>query len=311
VHEAAGAAAALMRALARAWAIVRLGRPLFLAGGFALYLAGVLLASRLVGRIDVVIAVWGQLAISAIQLMTHYSNDYFDHATDAANTTPTRWSGGSRVLPQGEVSPRVALIAALCCGAIAIAAIGVLATMVTRGVIVVLAVLLVLAWSYSSPPLRLHTRGLGEPTVVAVVAIGTPLVGWYAQTSSIDVAVLALCLPFALLQLVMLWTIELPDEASDRATDKRSFVVVFGAARAVACARAAIVATYVALPLLAIAGVPIAVPLAIGATVPLGAFQLWRLQRWRDPQAWESLAFGSVALFFGSMVAALGGLMLA
>lgn len=296
--------------MSRVWAIVRLGRPIFLLGGIALHTAGVLLASRIVGAIDLVIAVWSQLAISAIQLMTHYSNDYFDHATDAANATPTRWSGGSRVLPQGELAPRVALVAALVCGVIAIAMIGVLATMVDHGVILLLVVLLVLAWSYSSPPLRLHTRGLGEPTVVAVVAIGTPLVGWYAQTSVIDLAVLALCLPFALLQLVMLWTIELPDEASDRATNKRTFVVVFGAARAVWCARIAIVATYAALPLLASVGVPRMVALAVAATAPLGAFQLWRLRRWRDPRAWGSLAFGSLALFFATMVATLAGLVL-
>lgn len=293
--------------LARAWAIVRLGRPVFLLGGIALHACGVALAWRLGGFVSIEIAVWSQLAITAIQLMTHYSNDYFDHATDAANETPTRWSGGSRVLPAGELSPRVALVAAIVCATAAIAAI-VGVAQVGRGGAPLLALLLVLAWSYSSPPLRLHTRGLGEPTVVGVVAIGTPLVGWSAQTGRIDLAVLALCVPFALLQLVMLWTIELPDEASDRATGKRTFVVVFGAARAVASARVAIVATYAALPLLAVAGVPVAVPTAIAVTLPLGAFQLWRLRRWREPQAWETLAFGSVALFFAVIVTSLVGL---
>jgi 1,4-dihydroxy-2-naphthoate octaprenyltransferase len=243
--------------------------------------------------------------------MTHYSNDYFDRETDAANATPTRWSGGSRVLPQGELPPRIALVAALVCGALAVATIAVLATAVELGVVLVLAVMLALAWSYSSPPLRLHTRGLGEPTVVAVVAIGTPFVAWYAQTSIVAPSIVAMCLPFALLQLVMLWTIELPDEASDRATNKRTFVVVFGAARAVACARIAIVATYATLPLLVVAGVPRMVALSIATTLPVGAFQLWRLRTWRDPQAWGSLAFGSVALFFATMVATLAGLALA
>lgn len=296
-----------MSGLARAWAIVRLGRPVFLLGGIALHTAGVLFAWRSKGTVAIEVAFLGQLAITAIQLMTHYSNDYFDRATDAANTTPTRWSGGSRVLQQGELAPTIALVAALCCAAIAIATIGTMAV-ADRGIAVLLAILLALAWSYSSPPLRLHTRGLGEPTVVAVVAVGTPLVGWYAQTGTIDLAIFTLCIPFALLQLVMLWTIELPDEASDRSTGKRTFVVVFGAARAVSSARVAIVATYAALPLLAIAGVPIAVPIAIAATLPLGLVQLWRLRRWREARAWESLAFGSVALFFASIVATLVGL---
>lgn len=300
-----------MPPLARAWAIVRLGRPMFLLGGIALHTAGVLLASRCVGPIDLAIVVWSQLAISAIQLMTHYSNDYFDHATDAANTTPTRWSGGSRVLPKGELLPRVALVAALACAAFALASIAVLATMADGGVIALLVLLLALAWSYSGPPLRLHTRGLGEPTVVVVVAIGTPVVGWYAQTSQLDLVVLAMCVPFALLQLVMVLTIELPDEASDRATNKRTFVVVFGAARAVRWARIAIVVTFVGLPLLVAAGVPAAVALSVAAIAPLGAIQVRRLRRWRDPRAWGSLAFGSVALFFAAIVATLCGLLLA
>ena len=50
--------------------------------------------------------------MTSFQLMTHYANDYFDLEADRANQTPTTWSGGSRVLPAGELSPRVALIAA-------------------------------------------------------------------------------------------------------------------------------------------------------------------------------------------------------
>jgi hypothetical protein len=45
--------------------------------------------------------------------MTHYSNDYFDLAADRANFTPTRWSGGSRVLVQTTLPPRWALYLAL------------------------------------------------------------------------------------------------------------------------------------------------------------------------------------------------------
>ena len=48
---------------------------------------------------------WGQLVVTATQLMTHYANDYFDLEADRANRTPTRWSGGSRVLPDGVLPP--------------------------------------------------------------------------------------------------------------------------------------------------------------------------------------------------------------
>jgi 1,4-dihydroxy-2-naphthoate polyprenyltransferase len=304
----------LPASFARAWALVRLGRPVFLLGGLVLHALGVALAVQRGATISPAVALWGQLAVTAIQLMTHYSNDYFDFATDAANATPTRWSGGSRVLPGGELPRSVALVAALVCAALAVAAmIGLAGVLAHRSVIVLLGLMLIGAWSYSSPPLRLHSRGLGESTVVLVVAIATPLVGYLGQTGRIDAAVASVCLPLALLQLGMLLTIELPDEAGDRATGKRTFVVGFGAARAVACTRLAVVASYAVLPGFVAVGLPSTVPIAMALTAPLAALQLWRLraERWRDPSSWPALAFGSVALFFASMLAALLGVLLA
>src|SRR5439155_12228966 len=80
-------------AVARAVAVVRLGRPVFLLGGFALYGLGALAAVRRGYRFDGVTFALGQLAVSSIQLMTHYCNDYYDYEADTANQTPTRWSG--------------------------------------------------------------------------------------------------------------------------------------------------------------------------------------------------------------------------
>ena len=298
----------------RAWALVRLGRPIFLLGGFALHSLGVALAHQQGRFTSLATALFGQLAVTAIQLMTHYSNDYFDYRADAANATPTRWSGGSRVLPNGELPRSTALHAAIAMAVLAIAAIAAVASVAPhRGVIALLVVMLALSWSYSSPPLRLHSRGLGELTVVFVVATATPLVGAYAQTGRIDAPILLTCAPLALLQLVMLLTIELPDEHGDRSTGKRTFVVIFGAARAVAIMRIAIVAAYLVLAAFVPQGVPATVAIAIALTVPIAALQLWALrgERWRSPGAWERLAFGSVALFFAATIAALAGFVLA
>src|SRR4051812_17941757 len=106
----------------QAVAFVRLGRPLFLLGGFAHHGLGAAAAAWATaapiawGRFA-----WGQAVITAAQLMTHYCNDYFDLAADRANLTPTRWSGGSRVLPSGAVPHGAALVAAV---ALALAALG-------------------------------------------------------------------------------------------------------------------------------------------------------------------------------------------
>jgi len=79
---------------------LRMGRPHFLIGGLLLHWLGVALALASGAPLRLPALLWGQAAVTAIQLMTHYSNDYFDLAADRANPTPTHWSGGSRVLPR-------------------------------------------------------------------------------------------------------------------------------------------------------------------------------------------------------------------
>ena len=83
--------------LARLRAFLKLGRPQFLIGGLLLFALGSTLASAQGVGINWQRYVWGQATITAAQWMTHYSNDYFDLDADRANSTPTRWSGGSRV----------------------------------------------------------------------------------------------------------------------------------------------------------------------------------------------------------------------
>ncbi len=91
----------MTRSLRLLVAFVRLGRPQFLVGGFVLYGLGAALAKAGGAPFDRALYAWGQVVVTLTQLMTHYANDYFDLEADRANLTPTRWSGGSRVLPGG------------------------------------------------------------------------------------------------------------------------------------------------------------------------------------------------------------------
>ena len=224
---------------ARLLAFVRLGRPLFLAGGFVMHGAGVAAALYSGARLNVMALLWGQVAITATQLMVHYANDYFDLAADRANRTPTAWSGGSRVLPDGELPPRVALYTSL---ALAVAAAG--ATLVL-GLSVrpapltlpLLGLALVLSWGYSAPPFRLHARGFGQLTATLVVAGLTPLLGFYLQAGRLASLPLLAVVPLCCLQFAMLLAVDIPDAAGDRAAGKRTLVVQIGQAQARAAVR--------------------------------------------------------------------------
>jgi 1,4-dihydroxy-2-naphthoate octaprenyltransferase len=284
----------------RLLAFLRLGRFQFLAGGALLYGIGAAIAA--IGRpLSLAAYVWGQAAITATQLMTHYSNDYFDLAADRANATPTRWSGGSRVLVAGELAPPIALWTAIALGILALAIDLVIARALAPGPLAALILLaaLVLAWEYSAPPLRLHSRGLGAPTVALVVGGLTPLAGYAIQRGAVSGSALLAVVPLVLAQLGMILVIDFPDAEGDRAAGKRTPVVLFGGAFAARLCIGVVATPYLAQAPLAAAGLPVRTVVAVMGTLPIAGVLVARLARgdWNDPTRWGRLAFLAVAWF--------------
>jgi 1,4-dihydroxy-2-naphthoate octaprenyltransferase len=246
--------------------------------------------------------------------MTHYANDYFDLEADRANSTPTRWSGGSRVLVSGVIAPRVALAASISLGAAALLAAVVLASLPNSPsfVLPLAALIIALSWFYSAPPVRLLSRGLGEATTALVVTLLTPLLGYYVQTGLVPRALFLACLPLCALQFSMLLTIELPDAEGDAANGKQTLVVRRGAAWAAYCSAAILVATYCSLPILFLLGLEPRIAAFAALPAPIALWQITRLSRgaYRDPKCWGGLAFASVALVVTTSLAELAGVVL-
>lgn len=288
----------------RAGYFLRLGRPLHLAGGFVFNGLGISVAVYMGLSVDWTAALLCQVIITATQLMTHYSNDYFDQDADAATQTPTRWSSGSRVLPDGLMAPRAALVAALVCGAVAMSATaGLLLTGTTTGLTGVLFVLsILLAWSYSSPPLWLNRRGLGELTGSLLVPGLTTLLGYMVQAGQFDVLPVLTAVPLMFFQLAMLISVNFPDVAGDAQVDKRTLVVVIGPREGARLFLTALVLAYGVLPVLVMAGLPLRVALAVLLTLPIALWQAWRIRRGAatDPSLWDGLAFWSIGLLMSA-----------
>jgi 1,4-dihydroxy-2-naphthoate polyprenyltransferase len=285
-------------------AFIRLGRPLFLAGGIIMHALGVALALHSGASLNIAALLWGQIAISATQWMTHYANDYFDLSADHANTTPTNWSGGSRVLTQGLLLPRVALVMALVLVCIVILAAFVLAFVVQTGALTIpmLSLALFLAWFYSAPPLRLHSTRLGTVLTAMLIAGLTPLTGFYLQSGRLELMPMLAIAPLMCLQFCMLLAVDFPDVAGDTAAGKRTLVVRLGAERAARLYSAVLVLAYLILPLLVIAGVPSYVALTIMLMSPIALWLLWCVRRgdYADPERWNHFSFYSIALLFGT-----------
>ncbi len=286
-------------------AFLRLGRPLFLGGGFILYALGAVIAAWSGHALDPKRYALGQGAVTAFQWMTHYANDYFDYEADVANTTPTAWSGGSRVLANGELPRKVALIAALVLLGIGIAVSAVIVHEDARALPVLIA-MAVLSWAYSAPPLRLCARGLGEIDTAIVVTGLVPFLGFSLQAP--DLAGLGMLLlaitPLALLQLAMLIAIELPDAAGDAATGKRTLVVRWGNDKGAQVYVLITTLAYLVVPLASLLGLPTRVVVAATLPVPLAAWRLSRVAKDKEAGLEQLTLFG-VMLLIGTSLAEL------
>ena len=165
---------------------------------------------------------------SFAHLAINVTNDIFDtlSGADEANTTPTQFSGGSRVAVYDLVSIRgLAWLALALFGAAA--AIGLVLVAVTGHLELVwigLAGILV-GVAYTAPPLKLVYRGLGE----IAVAIGfgpIMLLGAYVvQTGRLAWEPLVLSLVPGILIALILFVNEIPDRGSDAEAGKRTLPV--------------------------------------------------------------------------------------
>lgn len=285
-------------------AFVRLGRLQFLVGGVVLHLLGVAVALFSGAPFDVNLFLWGQVAITCTQLAVHYSNDYFDLAADRANNTPTNWSGGSQVLPQGQIKPQFALWAALILSLITLIAAFRLATLQPDAPLIfpLIGLSLALSWAYSAPPLRLHSRGLGELTTALLVPGLTPLLGFYLQSATLALLLLLTIFPLCCFQFAMLLTIEFPDASSDALVSKRTLVVRLGGKRAAWLHNFVLLLAYISLPVLVVLGMPPLIALAVIAASPFAMLQGGRMMSgaWSQPEQWNNMGFTSVALLIGT-----------
>jgi 1,4-dihydroxy-2-naphthoate octaprenyltransferase len=167
------------------------------------------------------------VAACAVHLGLNMANDIFDDASgaDAANVTPTPFSGGSRVIQYGLVTRRTMVRACIALYAVAIAIGFVLAAERGWWLLAIGAVGVVLSIAYTAPPFRLVHRGLGEPVTALgfgpVMTLGAYFVcaqqwSWEAFYAS---------LPVALLIALVLYVNQVPDRAGDEAVGKRTLIV--------------------------------------------------------------------------------------
>jgi len=294
------------------WRFLRLTRPVFLAGGALLYALGAALTATAGYPISWGRYALGQMMLTSIQLTTHYANEYFDLEGDRIVGASRTWfSGGSGVLADGRLSPRVAWIAARGCGLIAAATIAV-TLWIEPPASAIGAVALMCGWFYSAPPLRLEASGFGEIVTALLVGFLSPLSAIVMQRGPIDARWVAIALPLMLINIAMVLTFEFPDFDADRQTGKRTLVVRLGQSRS-AQLHNLLLASAFGVTWLAVAVGWIEARIAAWVLIglPLAAWQVFYVARrsTRDRRGDWLLTAGGIALFALTSTSFLAGLL--
>jgi 1,4-dihydroxy-2-naphthoate octaprenyltransferase len=253
---------------------LRTTRLPFLSATIVPVLLGIAIAARH-GSFDLLSAVLTVIGAAFVQLGLNVANDVFDtvQGADDANVTPTKFSGGSRVIQYGLVTFRqMATLATVFYAAALVIGLVLLAIRGSRELLVIGAVGFIVSIGYTAPPLKFVYRGLGE----LAVAIGfgpLMLLGAYVvQTrGALTWEPVVASLPIALLVALILYVNEIPDRRGDARAGKRTLPVRLSKPTVIAIYRVAAGAAYLILVVgVAVGLLPVPALLAL-LTIPLAA----------------------------------------
>jgi 1,4-dihydroxy-2-naphthoate octaprenyltransferase len=222
-------------------------RPKFLLASAAPILVGSCLGYATEGSFNWPLFVLALLGIMAIHSGANMANDYFDHLSgnDWANKNPTPFSGGSRYIQQGILSPRAILLTALVALAVG-SALGVVIIILTKSKFILILGLIGLlgGFFYTAPPLKLGYRCIGELVIALLFGLFPVYGSYYLQTERIDIVPLLPAFIVGILIFLVILVNEFPDLKADAAVNKRTLVVRLGVPRSVWIYRTVLVASF-------------------------------------------------------------------
>jgi 1,4-dihydroxy-2-naphthoate octaprenyltransferase len=278
-----------------------MSRPLFLLGGVLVYALGAGVARYLGIEIQWWIYLLGQAYVTTMQLSAHYLNEYFDSPADQHNPNRTIFSGGSGAVGEGKLSRNTVLLAALTTLTI-LASLTVLLLQTGQGsplVVLVISLMFLGSFFYSSPPIRLVSSGYGELTTSIIVANLVPIFAFLLQYGDFHRLLALTTFPLTAIHMAMMVVFEFPDYATDIKFNKKTLLVRMGWERGMDLHNSLILGGFLLIGIAASFNLPLPIALPAFLPLPLGLFQIWQLRRISDGMKpnWRLLGLTSVALF--------------
>ena len=219
---------------ARAFYEIMVARFILIAASLP-FAIGSLLAAYRTGRFNWPVFLLGSVVVFLINAAVNAGNTYFDYETDLQNQDFSAYSGGIRILVEGKITNRhhalyFALALLALAGPLGLAIYFFLHTgpwTIVLGLIGAFC-----GWFYTSPPLKLVYRGLGELVIAGCSGILTVVSGYYLQAGAFNLAMVppAGALAAAILNVILIN--EFADRPSDARSGKKTWLVRLGPERA-------------------------------------------------------------------------------
>jgi 1,4-dihydroxy-2-naphthoate octaprenyltransferase len=290
-----------------AW--VALSRLPFHTVGVLPFILGGVLAWRLGGVFRWDVFAWGTLGVVLVMLTTYYANEYWDIVEDAlaARLGPSRFSGGSQVLPRGLLPRHAALWASLVSLLLAIGVALILQLGYRTGpwTIPFAIVGLLGGFFYSAWPVRWVSRGVGELWIAFCYGWLPVAVGYYLQVGEIAPLVHWLAVPIGFTIFNVILLNEFPDYPADLEAGKANVTVRVGPEWASLLYGLTSLGSWVAMLLSQGRGVPTQ---ALWFYLPILALSLVLVVlviggRWRDRATLEKLCGANLVVNLGTTAA--------
>ena len=220
---------------------------------------------------------WGHFLLTMLgglllHVGTNVANDYFDHrsGTDDVNVEFVRpFTGGSRMIQEGLLTPREVISGSLAAFALA-CVVGLYLAYVRGPVIIVLGLIgLFSGFFYTAPPINLVRKGIGEFFIGLNFGLLMTVGSFYVQTGYLALEPAVASIPVALLIAGVLYINEFQDAPADGSVGKDHLVVRWGRRRAAQGYVVLMAATYLSILLAAVFRVTSPFTLIALATLPV------------------------------------------
>jgi 1,4-dihydroxy-2-naphthoate octaprenyltransferase len=206
--------------------ILRIVRMHIVFGGVLAFTLGALLALVTGGVLDPLrVALFYGIVLFG-DLSTHYGNDYFDAKSDRYIERKKFFSGKNILVDNPSLRKKaknISIVLLILSNVVAFLA--VIFQLAPVGLLIVTLGANFLGWSYSAPPLRLVSRGLGEVAIALAVGFAIPSVGYLAVKGQFDSLIGYFGLPFIMYGFMLALSLQAPDIEVDRKVGKRNIGV--------------------------------------------------------------------------------------